>query len=101
MLVRFVVVAMLMRLVRLLRRIRITRQLVRRWKLGRFITAMRSARLAKGIMGSRVLAVRISLTDQPGEFCDGIASSVGSEIAFGHQTRSDKFSVPRALTHTR
>jgi hypothetical protein len=79
MLGRFVVVAMLIRLIRLLGRIRITRRPTRRRKPGRFIIAMRGALLAEVIIGRRALAVRISLTDQPGEPCKGnVLGRIGS-----------------------
>ena len=38
--------------------------------------AFRGGLLAEAIIGSRALPVRIGLSDQPGEFCDGIAFSV-------------------------
>src|SRR6202035_3280189 len=99
MLVRFVVVAMLIRLMRLLGRIRITRRLTRGRKPGWFIIAMRGALLAEVIIGRRTFAVRISLTDQLGEPCKGIASSVGSEVVVCHRTCSD--SGCRRLSQTR
>jgi hypothetical protein len=91
----FLVVAMLIKLVRLLRRIQPTRR-----EPGRFFIALRGGPLAPATIGWRTVPVRISLTDQPGEFCDWILSSVGSEIVVSHRTCSDSVFRP-SLTHTR
>ena len=83
-----IVVAMLITLVRLLRRIQIGRQLGRKRKPGRFIIAIRGGLLAEAIISRRAVPVRMSLSNQPGEFCNGIVSSVGSEIV-SHRICSD------------
>ena len=85
---------MLIKLVRLLRRIQPTRR-----EPGRFFIALRGGPLAPATIGWRTLPVRISLTDQPGEFCDGILSSVGSEIVVSHRTYSDSVFKPSPDTH--
>ena len=92
---------MLIELGRLFRSIPIDRQLRRGRKLGRFIIAIPGGLLAEAIIGRRALHVRIGLNDQPGEFCNGIASSVGSEIVVSHRTLLGFSIRARALTHTR
>ena len=41
----------------------------------------------------------MSLNDQPGEFCNGILSSVGSEIVVSHRTCSDSVFKPSPDAH--
>ena len=83
---------------RLLMLIAIDRQLGRGRKLGRFIVAIRDGFIAEAITGRRAPPVRIGLSDQSGEFCNGIVCSVGSETFVNHRICSDLVCA-RTLTH--
>ena len=67
--IRFVVVAVLIKLARLLRCIQIGQQLGRERKSGRFIMAFRGGLPAKATIGRCTIPIRIGLSDQLGEFC--------------------------------
>ena len=77
---------------RLLMLIAIDRQLGRGWKLGRFIVAIRDGFIAEALSTSG------GLNDQPGELCNGIVCSVGSETFVNHRICSDLVCA-RTLTH--
>ena len=52
------------------------------------------------IIGRRAVPARISLADQPGEFCNEIAFSIGSETVASHRSCSDSvFRTPSADAH--
>jgi hypothetical protein len=63
--------------------------------------AFRGGLLAKAIIRSRPLPVWIGFSDQLGEFCYGIAFSVGSEFIGSHWIARIQFSTPLALTYWR
>ena len=67
-------------------------------ELGCFIVAIRDDFFARPIIGRRALLMSVGLSNQSGNFCNGIASSVRSETFVIHRIRSDLV-LARTLTH--
>jgi hypothetical protein len=96
----FLATAVLIKPVLLLMSIPMARQL-RCWRqFRRLIMAPRGGLLPKVTLGGHASPVTIGLTDQSGEFCNGVAFSVGLETFISHSDCSES-SCARILTRKR